>query len=103
MSNYWEQKRKEPRISLRVPVTIRGQDTDAVPFAENTYTDNVSRSGACVITTHRMNIGAVLDFEAFGKFSSQARVSIVWIDSDNPQNYKMGVKFMDPVTNWIVK
>jgi hypothetical protein len=103
MSSYWEQKRKEPRIPLRLPVVIQGRDTNDVEFVEKTYTENVSRSGACVITAHRMNIGAALDFEAYGTFRNRASVTIVWIDTENPKNYKMGVKFSEPNTGWIIK
>jgi hypothetical protein len=103
MSTYWEQKRKEPRIPLRLPVVIRGRDTNDAEFVENTFTENVSRSGACVITSHRVNIGTFLEIEAYGTFRNRASVTIVWIDTENPKNYKMGVKFSEPRINWIIK
>jgi hypothetical protein len=46
------QRRRSPRISLQVPVFLRGVDTSGVEFIELTKTLNISATGACIASTH---------------------------------------------------
>ncbi len=103
MPSYWEQKRREPRVNLRVPVKLTGIDTNGNSFSENSYTENVSRSGALVLIHHKVPIGAYLQIEAFNTFRGEAVVQIVWMETNNAECYKAGIQFTGPVKNWIIK
>jgi len=46
------QRRRSPRISLQVPVFLRGVDTSGAEFIELTKTLNISATGACIASTH---------------------------------------------------
>jgi hypothetical protein len=46
------QRRRSPRISLQVPVFLRGLDSSGVEFIELTKTLNISATGACITSTH---------------------------------------------------
>jgi c-di-GMP-binding flagellar brake protein YcgR len=46
------QRRRSPRISLQVPVFLRGVDSSGVEFIELTKTLNISATGACIASTH---------------------------------------------------
>ncbi len=70
MPSYWEQKRREPRVNLRIPVKLSGVDVKGNPFSENTFTENVSRSGALVLIHHKVPIGAHIELEAFNKLTN---------------------------------
>jgi hypothetical protein len=45
-------RRRSPRISLQVPVFLRGVDNSGVEFIELTKTLNISATGACIASTH---------------------------------------------------
>jgi hypothetical protein len=103
MPSYWEQKRKEPRVSLRVPIKISGTDSNGNPFVEDTITENVSHSGALVLIHHRISIGTTVYLEIRDRFKSPATIQIVWMDANNPECFKAGIRFEGPVVDWIVK
>jgi hypothetical protein len=103
MPSYWEQKRKEPRVSLRVPIKLSGTDSRGNSFLEETVTENVSHSGALVLIHHRISIGATVYLEIRNRFKSPATVQIVWMDANNPECFKAGIRFDGPVIDWIIK
>jgi PilZ domain len=45
-------RRRSPRISLQVPVFVRGTDASGAEFIELTKTLNISATGACITCTH---------------------------------------------------
>ena len=44
--------RRSPRIRLQMPVFLRATDSSGAEFIELTKTLNISRTGACVASTH---------------------------------------------------
>ncbi len=102
MIDIWKVKRTEPRISLHLPVIIEGDDTDSNHFSEATFTENVSKSGACIIVTRQLKLGSTVKVSGCqGKFEAQATVRGIWID-DHDRKTKIGVQFNGPTTNWVV-
>lgn len=88
---------------LKVPLIIEGTDLSGMPFREETVTENVSLSGACIITRHRVAQGSRLKISAVRfPFQSTAIVHLVWLDEIDGV-LKMGIQFVDPTKNWILK
>ena len=98
MLDLWKVKRKEVRILLAIPVTIEGMDKSNAPFREETVTDNVSKNGVCIILERAL----VLRVTACqGKFKCRGEVRALWVD-DNDRKKRVGIRFVDPTTNWVV-
>lgn len=102
MQGYWELKRKEKRVALRIPVRLLGLDELGMPFDEKCHTENVSRSGALVCSRHQHPLGSKIQFEAYGNFRSETTVRLILKDNHRPDLYKIGVEFNGPVQGWIV-
>jgi hypothetical protein len=81
---------------------LEGADADNVDFREETTTENVSKHGACLITSHKLTVGAIVTVKGSqGKFKSEAVVKGIWID-DSDRKTKIGIQFVGPVQNWVV-
>jgi DNA-binding response OmpR family regulator len=58
---YPEERRKNERLKLDVPVTIRGKDVLGEPFEEETMMLNVSAGGACLKTENHLENNSGLE------------------------------------------
>ena len=102
MPDSWNAKRKETRILLTIPVVLEGSDDGNVAFREETVTENVSKSGACIIVDRILRLGSIVTVSALqGKFKCQGEVRAIWVD-DHDRRKKAGVRFTQPTTNWVV-
>jgi hypothetical protein len=54
-------KRSERRISVRLPLRVRGRDSRGFAFEEDTASENVCRSGAAFRTRFDVAIGSDLE------------------------------------------
>jgi PilZ domain len=54
------QQRQSPRIRIQVPVFLRGTDALGVGFIELTKTLNISSTGACVASSHLLQLEQVI-------------------------------------------
>jgi PilZ domain len=54
-------KRSERRISVRLPLRVRGRDARGVTFEEDTASENLCRSGAAFRTRFDVAIGSNLE------------------------------------------
>src|SRR5271156_3461459 len=88
--------RREPRIPMEVGVDISGHAV--LPGTENTFTENVSSSGARVLSTRRWKINDRLVLSAFaGSFRAVARVAYCQpVDA----GYAVGLELEEFKRNW---
>jgi hypothetical protein len=56
-----EKKRAERRISVRLPLRVRGRDARGVAFEESTSSENLCRNGAAFVTRFDVAIGSDLE------------------------------------------
>ena len=98
-------QRSERRISVRLPLRVRGRDTRGFAFEEDTASENLCRSGAAFHTRFDLAIGSNLEiripmqgypsrrFE--NDFETQGRV--VHVSETQPDGDKLvGVQFGGP-------
>jgi len=91
-----EDRRRETRIRLKVPVVVEGQDHRNEYFREETETENVSATGACIRIGRWVSKGSRLTVSAVKfPFRTTAQVELVWVDELDGV-MKMGVRFLDP-------
>ncbi len=54
-------QRSERRISVRLPLKVRGRDAHGFPFEEDTSSENLCRNGAAFVTRFDVAIGSDLE------------------------------------------
>jgi PilZ domain len=55
------QQRSERRISVRLPLKVRGRDSRGVTFEEETSSENLCRNGAAFVTRFDVAVGSDLE------------------------------------------
>jgi hypothetical protein len=63
-------QRSERRISVRLPLKVRGRDARGITFEEETSSENLCRNGAAFVTRFDVAIGS--DLEIYIPFSRAA-------------------------------
>jgi hypothetical protein len=65
-------QRTERRISVRLPLQVRGRDKRGVIFEEETSSENLCRSGAAFVTRFDVAIGSDLEIRIpFSQYASR--------------------------------
>src|SRR5260370_17006481 len=54
-------QRADHRVTVHLPMWVRGRDCDGMPFEESTASENLCRSGAAFVTRHKIDLGADLE------------------------------------------
>ena len=54
------QQRQAPRIRIQIPVFLRGTDPHGSAFIELTKTLNISSTGACIASSHLLQLEQVI-------------------------------------------
>jgi PilZ domain len=72
LSTTISKQRSERRISVRLPLRVRGRDSRGVIFEEDTSSENLCRSGAAFITRFDVAIGSDLEIRIpFSNYASR--------------------------------
>jgi hypothetical protein len=98
-------QRTERRISVRLPLRVKGKDARGFAFEEDTATENLCRSGAAFHTRFDVAIGSSLQIRIplqgpamrrdENDFETQGRV--VHVGASEPDGERMvGVQFVGP-------
>jgi hypothetical protein len=99
-------QRSERRISVRLPLKVRGRDARGVTFEEETSSENLCRNGAAFVTRFDVAIGSDLEIHIPPSrhtsrrmeekdFATSGRVVHV-ADSQQPGERLIGVQFTGP-------
>ena len=97
-------QRSERRISVRLPLKVRGRDSRGVTFEEETSSENLCRNGAAFVTRFDVAIGSDLEIRIpFSRrasrrmekdFATSGRV--VHVAESQPGERLIGVQFTGP-------
>ncbi len=98
-----QERRSERRITVRLPIQVRGTDRAGMRFEERTQSHNVCRSGAAFATVHELDLGADVEIviplpkqrERETDFATRGRVVHVESGRD-PREEIVGVEFTGP-------
>src|ERR1700720_4410619 len=104
-------QRSERRISVRLPLKVRGRDARGITFEEETASENLCRNGAAFVTRFDVAIGSDLEIRIpFSRYASRraprteqtekdfatsGRVVHV-ADAQQPGEHLIGVQFTGP-------
>jgi hypothetical protein len=72
--------RKSARVSVQVPVQIRGTRSDGPSFAEATRIVTLSKHGACLESSHALHVGARLLIAT--PRGREFKGNVVWVGSE---------------------
>ncbi len=103
LSKERENRRKEPRIRLRVGLKLKGRDTKENPFETLTVTENVSRRGFACGLDFLLGRNAVVEVflwtPAAHRFTAEARLA--WIRFPETVEQLCGFEFLGEPREWI--
>lgn len=86
--------RREDRIPGCKPVTVLGEDTLGNPFSQNTFTVEISATGAKLQGLPPLVVGSVLLLRSE---EAQARYRVVWVgEAGTAYDQQVGVECIDP-------
>jgi c-di-GMP-binding flagellar brake protein YcgR len=97
-------QRKEKRISVRLPMRIRGTDIEGAAFEESTQSENLCRGGAAFLLRRKLDRGASLEIRiplpapagtSEAEFSTVGRVIHI-ADGSHDAEKVVGVEFTGP-------
>lgn len=97
-------QRADRRVSVHLPMFVRGRDRAGVQFEENTSSENLCRSGAAFSTRYEVDLGADLEItiplakqgaSAESDFATRGRVVHVVPREGHPTRI-VGVQFTGP-------
>jgi PilZ domain len=105
LSTAISRQRAERRISVRLPLKVRGRDRRGVAFEEDTSSENLCRNGAAFVTRFDVAIGCDLEIHipfshyasrrSEADFATQGRVVHV-ADAETAGERLVGVQFTGP-------
>jgi hypothetical protein len=100
---YWMNKRKEPRVALKLPLRLKGKDPSGAEFEESVVTENVSKSGAGLLIKQALRAGMSLTLCDSNRFTAHVRVTTVVRCEEDPHYFRVGVSFVDSAGLWVIK
>jgi len=96
--------RRSARLSVIIPITIKGVARNGTPFKENTWTISVNKQGARLFAFHEVTLGDEVTVEnpVLGR-AAKARVVRVCEKSFPEDPYEIALELMDAQNVWGVK
>ena len=88
-------RRSEQRITMRVPVLVRGKDERGAPFVLTAHTHDISGSGASLAGLHGVgHVGEKIEIEYRGQ---KAMFRVQWVGLDGTTRAgQLGVRCLEP-------
>jgi len=97
-------QRSERRISVRLPLQVRGRDARGVTFEEETSSENLCRNGAAFVTRFAVAIGSDLEIRIpMSRYASRRTENdfatsgrVVHVAESQTGEHFVGVQFTGP-------
>jgi hypothetical protein len=98
-------QRSERRISVRLPLKVRGRDARGVTFEEETSSENLCRNGAAFVSRFDVAIGSDLEIRIPSSRYASRRMEekdfatsgrVVHVAESQPGEHLIGVQFTGP-------
>ncbi len=71
--------RRSKRISLRIPVHVRGRTPNGLPFEEDTFITDINKHGAKILSHTAVAAEKELELENHFRHPRRARFRVIWI------------------------
>ncbi len=98
------ERRRERRIDIRLPIHVRGKDSDGAEFEERTRSENICRGGVAFVTRRKLGAGTSLEIRiplpartgaAEDEFSTVGRIVHI-ANAEADAGLLIGVEFTGP-------
>ncbi len=86
----FERERASPRLTLTIPIVMRGKDSSGTSVIEKTHTAVVNHRGAKVITSHSFPLGASLEV-AVPHLKRRSGAKVVWLGPRDAEVQAIGI------------
>lgn len=103
------ERRRTPRVRIKIPIIVRGRDAHQREFEVNSETEDVSRLGALVRLPRRIPVGEIVElsqatFSVPSASLPSAKARVVWNDPEGILGpFRHGMEFLDPSNSWVIK
>jgi hypothetical protein len=93
--------RRSSRLSITIPIAIKGKDSSGHEFKENTRTLVINKHGAKIATVHQLSLGAELVVENRASGQS-AKGNVVWLGEkrSTKEPCEVGLQLVDAQNIW---
>jgi CheY-like chemotaxis protein len=99
-----EDRRREGRVRLPVPLRIVGRETTGQPFDASLVTYDVSVSGFSCHTNLALPIGSSIDVSlAAGKQPTKGQAMVVRVEKRGTPEQRYGFQFFQKPENWVLR
>jgi putative two-component system response regulator len=101
------ERRRVPRVRMRIPIIIRGRLNDE-DFEIQSETEDVSRFGALVRLPFKIPVGEDIELHQAASSPKQSQVvptkaRVVWtVESGELGPYHHGLEFLTPSAQWVI-
>jgi response regulator RpfG family c-di-GMP phosphodiesterase len=96
------ERRRAPRVRMRVGLRLCGIDATAKPFEEITATEDASATGFFCVCTAELTAGTRVEVFMTGAHARRAGVAeVVRADAPHTPRQKYGFRFVDEPQAWI--
>ncbi|MFQ5925892.1 MAG: PilZ domain-containing protein [Terriglobia bacterium] len=99
----WAEKRASHRITVALPLLVRGLDKQGVSFEDTTNSYNVSREGASFSTTRELEMGQFVDVviprrprRAGETTDFETKGEVVRVRPTGENQWEVGLHFVGP-------
>jgi hypothetical protein len=94
-----QDRRAEVRHSLKLKINVSGVDREGQKFSEQTFTHDVSLSGAKISISHHIEKGSVLTLSVPDtKFEAAVIIELVWQDG---KSKSAGLRIVEASDAWV--
>lgn len=91
---------RDTRLRLSVKLTLEGKEQDGQPFAEEVYTEDVSRRGVCVRVARQVGVGDVVKLSGLdGQFEVEGVAKYAHACDGG---WRVGVHFLTTPKRWVM-
>ena len=87
------ENRKEPRITLTYPARIDWVDEAGRKVSEEALTADISNSGACLMTKHRLEVGKRINVNLKIEGQEGSSIAIVKWAAITETGFHIGIRF----------
>jgi putative two-component system response regulator len=101
------ERRRSPRLSLKVPITVRGKDIHGNKIEVGVETVDVTRYGALMRLPVQIAVGQEVEIcqsylPESGELAVRTMARVVWIDEEGVIGpYWHGMEFVSPSSQWL--
>ena len=91
---------RDTRLRIAIKLTLEGKDQDGQSFAEEVYTEDVSRRGVCVRLDRQLGVGEIIKLSGLeNQFQVEGVIKYAHLKDGQ---WRVGIHFLSSPKRWVV-